>query len=197
MPSGAVTPEALADQFIAALNAQDEASLRKLATGHEDLAEVLRDAALTEPDLPHRLDLSPQQRLTVLALRDHYDRAALTQLDAWSLVTARPDPDAPFLDVPAGQQVYFTGLRSEADGQYRQWWLDSYFGLQPQRFPLELRSKGWFINLAPLFDPDPLGPSDLALAEQVLAAGGDAQAWLEAYAQHTNQPPNPDILQIP
>jgi len=195
--SPAATPEALADLFIAALNSQDEATMQtvqSLSTGYEALADTLREAALNEPDLLSRLDLSPQQRLTVLALRDQHRRGPLTRLDPWDLVTARPDPTVPFFQIPEGQDIYLTGVRADENDQ---WWLDTYFGLQPQSFPLVLQPEGWLVDLSPVFDPKTLSPADVALAEQVLAAGGDADAWLTVYAQLSNQIVDQGLLQLP
>lgn len=191
---GAATPETLADQVVTALNSGDEAALRGLSTGFEIIAETLRDAALNEVNLTTRLDLTPQQRLTVLALRDQHSQSDLRQLDTWSLVTARPDPTSSFFEVPQGQQVYLTGVRLDEEGKRH---LDAYFGLQPQSFPLVLRPEGWLIDLSPIFNPEALGPVDVALAEQVLAAGGDARAWLEVYARLSNQAVDQGLLQLP
>lgn len=192
--TGAATPEALADRVISALNDGDEVTLRSLSTGFDTMAETLRDAALNEIDLTSRLDLSPQQRLTVLALRDQHGQSDLRQLDAWSLVTARPNPASSFFQIPQGQQVFLTGVRLDEEGER---YLDAFFGLQPQSFPLVLQPEGWLIDLSPIFDPETLGSADVALAEQVLAAGGDARAWLAVYAQLSNQAVDQGLLQLP
>lgn len=161
-------------------------------TGYETAAARMRQAALAEGDFLSRQDLSAQQRLAVLALRDIYTRNEIGALETEQVILTRPGDD-PMLPVPQ-IPIQLGSLRLDEQGFPS---LRLVLGTQERVLRLRSAQSGWRVQADFLFDPSRLTPRDAEILTQVGEKGGGDRAWLEIYAAMAGSEPDPRLLQPP
>ena len=186
------------DEFAAALldalgGPNDDRTL-SLITGYEDIAEKIRNAALSDPSMLDRHDLTARHKLSILALRDRFSRADIAHMSPEALIQIHPDPSQSGLDLPEGAQIILNRVEQLGD---REGLIALYIGDQFHEFALLQINGGWRIDLMEAFDPPSLTPIDVALMSRIAARGGQETAWLALYASLSGRSVDDGLLQIP
>ena len=181
-----------AQAFLDALNASDASSAFSLMTGYEDAAERMRQAALRQGDFLERQDLSAQQRLGILALRDRYDRAEIEALSAADIMLVNPGTET-VLPIPK-PPILLGSLRLDDQGRPR---LRLVQGARERTLSLIYADDVWRVDTAFMFDPSRITQEDAAILTQVGEKGGGDRAWLQVYAAIANTDINLTLLNPP
>ena len=189
-----ITPAMLqvAERYLNALNTGDAPTAMGLMTGYETAAARKRQAALAEGEFLSRQDLSAQQRLAILALRDRYTRSEIEALPSIQVMLTTPG-DAPILPAP-DTPIELGSLRLDALG-----WpsLRLIHGAQERTLRMAKDRNTWRIQADFLFDPARLTPRDAEILTQVGEKGGGNRAWLEIYAAMASTDVDASLLQPP